>query len=183
MDSAYMGDIIMALIGRLVWKVNMAGTAQENITGADTEGEKKGMKKNAYEAVMWQHEESKGRGRSLAFERESQSQFYAHSRTLTIPRHSISLTREWCGCQIRYSIPKQEAQMEPKAVPQATQHEFQQLLQGLHDIDGEAQSRKAFPLNSRRDQGSSSSVSSMRRKYVKAEARASVTSQGLEEHP
>ena len=50
-----MGDI-MALIGRYEWKINMAGTAQENRTGADTEEEKKGMKKNTYEAVMWQHD-------------------------------------------------------------------------------------------------------------------------------
>ena len=53
MDSPYMGDI-MALIGRHEWKINMAGTAQENRTGADTEEKKKKrMKKNAYEAVMW----------------------------------------------------------------------------------------------------------------------------------
>ena len=47
-----MGDIV-ALIGRQEWKMNMLGTAQENRTGADTAEEKKAMKKNTYEAVMW----------------------------------------------------------------------------------------------------------------------------------
>ena len=55
MDSAYMGDI-MALIGRHEWKINMVGTAQENRTGADVQEEKKAMKKNTCEAVMWQHD-------------------------------------------------------------------------------------------------------------------------------
>ena len=51
MDSAYIDDV-MILIGRPKWKINMAGTAQEKRTGADTEGEKKGVEKNTYEAVM-----------------------------------------------------------------------------------------------------------------------------------
>ena len=54
-DSAYMGDIV-ALIDRHEWKVNMLGTTQENRTGADTAAEKKAMKKNTYEDVMWQHD-------------------------------------------------------------------------------------------------------------------------------
>mmetsp|Transcript_2847 Transcript_2847/g.5763 ORF Transcript_2847/g.5763 Transcript_2847/m.5763 type:complete len:366 (+) Transcript_2847:358-1455(+) len=54
-NSVYMGDI-MALIGRHEWKINMVGTAQENQTGADTEEEKKAMKKNTYEIIMWQHD-------------------------------------------------------------------------------------------------------------------------------
>ena len=55
MDSAYMGDI-MALAGCHKWKPNMVGTAQENRTGADTKEEEKGMKRDTYEAVMWQHD-------------------------------------------------------------------------------------------------------------------------------
>ena len=55
MDSAYMGNI-MALIGHHKWKINMVGTAQENRTRADTAAEKKAIKKNMYEAVIWQHD-------------------------------------------------------------------------------------------------------------------------------
>mmetsp|Transcript_14103 Transcript_14103/g.29816 ORF Transcript_14103/g.29816 Transcript_14103/m.29816 type:complete len:284 (-) Transcript_14103:390-1241(-) len=54
-NSVYMGDI-MALIGRHEWKINVVGTAQQNQTGAYTQEEKKAMKKNMYEAVMWQHD-------------------------------------------------------------------------------------------------------------------------------
>ena len=45
----------MALIGRHEWTINTVGTAQENRTGMDTAAEKKQMKKNIYEAIMWQH--------------------------------------------------------------------------------------------------------------------------------
>ena len=46
-----MGDI-MALIGRHEWKIN----EQENRTGADTTAGKETLKKNIYEALMWQHD-------------------------------------------------------------------------------------------------------------------------------
>ena len=47
----------MALSGRHEWKMNMSGTSQENRTRADTVEEEKKMKKNTYEAVMWQHDD------------------------------------------------------------------------------------------------------------------------------
>ena len=53
MDSAYMGDI-MAQIRRQEWKMNTVGTTAENRTGADVKDDKKGMKKNTYEFIMYQ---------------------------------------------------------------------------------------------------------------------------------
>ena len=73
--------------------------------------------------------------------------------------------------------------MEPKAVPHAVQYDLEQLIQDLHDIDGEVQSRKVTPLYGRRDQVNSSSISSMQREYVEAGTRTSGTSQGIEECP
>ena len=51
-DSAYVLGHIMELIGCHEWKVNMVGSLQENIIGAEIAEEKKGTKKNAYKIVM-----------------------------------------------------------------------------------------------------------------------------------
>ena len=51
MNSANMGDTIV-LISRHKCKINMVEIAQENRTDADTDKEKKGMKKNTHEAVI-----------------------------------------------------------------------------------------------------------------------------------
>ncbi len=54
MDSMYTGDI-MVMIGREEWKMNMVRTMQDNQTGVNTKGKKKGMKKCMYEFVLFQH--------------------------------------------------------------------------------------------------------------------------------
>jgi hypothetical protein len=54
MDSAYMGDI-MALIGRLEWKINMVGTSQSDRTGADVADARADMMIGTYESVFFQH--------------------------------------------------------------------------------------------------------------------------------
>jgi len=53
MESPYMGDI-MAMIGCNVWRINMVGTAQANLTGANVDCTKS-MKKGTYGAICWQH--------------------------------------------------------------------------------------------------------------------------------
>ena len=43
------------MIGHHEWKVNIVGMSQEKRTGPENSEGKKGMKKNSYKAVMWQH--------------------------------------------------------------------------------------------------------------------------------
>ncbi len=56
MDSAYMGDIIMAQIGRDEWKINMVGTAQSNWMGANVKDFVDKLKIGTYKSHFWQHE-------------------------------------------------------------------------------------------------------------------------------
>lgn len=51
--NTYMGNI-MAMIGRIVWRINMVGTAQANRTGTNIDCTK--LMKGMYNSICWQHD-------------------------------------------------------------------------------------------------------------------------------
>jgi hypothetical protein len=57
MDSAYMGDVAMTLIGRHEWKINMVGTVQSNRTGGGKQGVEdiNALNKASYDMLFYQH--------------------------------------------------------------------------------------------------------------------------------
>ena len=107
MDSAYTSNI-MVQIRRQEWMMNMVGTIADNCTRSNVKEDTKGMKKETYDSIIYQHngedlvlvvrelsnfhspeafqDDSSGIGGLMAYVSKPRLQFHVQSRTRTIWR-------------------------------------------------------------------------------------------------